>query len=114
VQAAGHLVALAAELAACVELGHHDLEGRYPGVRHCRYGNTASIVADADPAVGQQRYDDVIAEALEGLVDAVVDDLVDQMVEASGAGRADVHAGPAANGLQALENGDVFGVIAGF
>jgi hypothetical protein len=59
-----------------------------------------------------QGYDDVIAVALQRLVDAVVDHLVDKMVEAAKAGRADVHAGPAANRLKPFQNSDVFGVIA--
>jgi hypothetical protein len=59
-----------------------------------------------------QGYDDVIAVALQRLVDAVVDHLVDEMVEAAKAGRTDVHAGPAANRLEPFKNRDVFGVIA--
>jgi len=37
---------------------------------------------------------------------------VDEMVEATKAGRTDVHAGPAANRLEPFKNRDVFGVIA--
>jgi hypothetical protein len=33
------------------------------------------------------------------------------MMEAGGADAADVHAGALANGLEALENGDVFGGV---
>ena len=40
------------------------------------------------------------------LVDGVVDDLVDQVVQAALAGRADVHARPLAYRLEALEDGD--------
>jgi hypothetical protein len=49
---------------------------------------------------------------LQRLVDAVVDHLVDEVVEAAGAGGADVHAGPSAYRFEALENRDVFGVVA--
>ena len=48
----------------------------------------------------------------ERLVDSVVDNLVDQVVEAAGAGRADVHARALADGLEALEDGDVLRVVA--
>ena len=54
----------------------------------------------------------VVAVAGQGLVDGVVDDLVDEVVQAAHAGRADVHAGALADGLEALEDGDVLGVVA--
>ena len=57
---------------------------------------------------------DPVVAAREGLVDRVVDDLVDEMVEASRARRADVHARPQPDRLEALENGDVFCGIGGF
>ena len=45
------------------------------------------------------------------LVDGVVDDLVDEVVQAAHAGRPDVHARALADGLEALEDGDVLGVV---
>jgi hypothetical protein len=46
------------------------------------------------------------------LVDAVVDDLVDHVVQARAVvGVADIHAGPLAHGLQPLENLDGIGAI---
>src|SRR5262249_12162952 len=45
------------------------------------------------------------------LVDGVVDDLPEEVVEARLVDPADVHAGAAANGLEALEYCDRFGVI---
>ena len=52
------------------------------------------------------------AVAGQRLVDRVVDDLVDEVVQPADAGRADVHAGPLADRLEALEDGDVLGVVA--
>ncbi len=57
-------------------------------------------------AVGQQRDLDAVAVAGQRLVDRVVDDLPDQVVQAALAGRADVHAGPLADRLEALEDLD--------
>ena len=48
----------------------------------------------------------VVAEAGEGLVDRVVDDLVDEVVQPRLAGRADVHRRADADGLEALEDPD--------
>ena len=56
---------------------------------------------------------DALVPAGEGLVDGVVDDLVDEVMEAARARRADVHARPQPDGLEALENGDVFGGVTG-
>ena len=48
----------------------------------------------------------------QGLVDGVVDDLVDEVMQAHLAGRADVHGGTQAHGLKAFENLDVFASVA--
>ena len=55
---------------------------------------------------------DVVGLAGERLVDRVVHDLVDEVVEPALARRADVHAGPLADGLEALEDRDVLGAVA--
>ena len=111
-QAAGDLVAAAvAELAAGVEDGEHDLERRLALLLHRVDGDAAAVVDDGDRVVGVDRHVDARAVAGERLVDGVVDDLVDEVVQAAHAGRADVHAGPLADGLEALEDGDVLGVV---
>ncbi len=61
--------------------------------------------------VGVDGHVDAVAVAGQRLVDGVVDDLVDQVVQARGTGRADVHAGALAHRLQALEDGDVLGAV---
>ena len=113
VQAAGDLVAAAvAELAAGVQDGEDDL-GRGPLLLlEDADWDAAAVVDDGYRVVGVDRDRDLVAVAGERLVDGVVDDLVDEVVEAPHAGRADVHAGPLANGLEALEDGDVGGAVA--
>ena len=66
--------------------------------------DAAAVVDDPDPAVGQQGHLDPVAVAGQRLVDGVVDDLVDQVVQAALAGRADVHAGALADRLETLED----------
>ena len=59
---------------------------------------------------------DVDARGIAGqrLVDRVVDDLIDQMMQAHFAGRADVHGGAQADGREAFEDRDIFcGVASG-
>ncbi len=113
VQAAGDLVAAAvAELAAGVQDGEDDLGGRLLLLLHRVDGDPAAVVDDGDRVVRVDHDLDLVGLAGERLVDGVVDDLVDQVVQAAGAGRADVHARALAHGLEALEDGDVLGVVA--
>ena len=114
VQAAGDLVAAAvAELAAGVQHRQHDLDGRAALLLHDRDRDAAAVVDDRDRVVGVDRDRHLGAEAGQRLVDGVVHDLVDEVVQAHDAGRADVHAGALADGLEALQDGDVLGVVAG-
>ena len=50
----------------------------------------------------------------ECLVDRVVDHLVDEVMEAARARRADVHARAQPDRLETLENGDVLGGVSSF
>ena len=57
-------------------------------------------------------YDgDVIAMPGERLVDRVVNNLVDEVVQPSRPGGADVHPRPSADSFEPLQDGDVLGVI---
>ena len=114
VEAAGDLVAAAvAELAAGVQDGEHDLERRLVLLLHHGDGDPAAVVRHRDRVVGVDRHLDAVAVTGQRLVDRVVDDLVDQMVQAPHTGRPDVHAGTLAHRLESLEDGDVLGVVAG-
>ena len=106
------LVTVATELAAGVQRREHDLGRGLVGVLGVEVDrDAATVVLDAAGAVGAQRYRDVRAVAGHGLVDRVVDDLVDEVMEARGTGRADVHTGALTNRLEAPEHRDVFGVV---
>ena len=111
VQAAGHLVAAAAELAAGVQHGEHDLGGRLVVLLHDADGDAAAVVDHGDRVVGVDGDVDAGRVPGERFVDGVVDDLVDEVVEAARAGGADVHAGPFADRLEALQDLDVLGVV---
>ena len=112
VQAAGDLVAAAAELAAGVQHGEH--HGRPPGCPRSgatSVGMPRPLSHDPDAAVGEQGDLDAVAVAGQRLVDGVVDDLPDQVVQAALAGGADVHARALADRLEALEDLDRAGVV---
>ena len=114
VQAARDLVAVTAELAPCVQLRQDDRERRETLLRNDLHGDAGAGIADGHGVVRMEDDVDVIVAPGERLVDGVVDHLVDEVMEAAGAGRADVHARPQPDGLEALQNGDVFCGISGF
>jgi hypothetical protein len=107
VETAGHLVALAAELAAGMENGEDDLHRGLAVLRYVVDRDPAAVVHDGDRVVGMDR--DVDARAVPGkrFVDRVVDHLIDEVVQPLGTGRADVHAGALPDGLEAFEYLDV-------
>ena len=114
VQAARDLVAAAvAELAAGVQRGQHDLGGGLACFFMPLDGDAAAVVDDGAAVVRMQGDGDPLGMAGDRLVHGVVHDLVDEVVQPAGAGRADVHAGALADGLEALEDGDVLGAVGG-
>src|SRR5262249_31203767 len=107
VEAARDLVGAVLELAAGVELGHHDVDGVHPAHGRMRPDrDAAAVVLHADAAVDVDGDDDLRRRLGQRLVDAVVHDLVDQVVKSVDAGVTDVHARTLPDGLQALEDGD--------
>ena len=114
VQAAGDLVAAAAELAAGVQHRVHDLQRGTARLRLDIHGDAAAVVGDGDRPVGVDRHADMRAEAGQRLVDGVVHDLVNEVMQAGRGGGADIHARALPDGLQAFEHLDLRGVIACF
>ncbi len=113
VQTAGDRVAAAAELAARVQHGQHDLDGRLALGRDDAHRDAAAVVDDAHAAVGEDRDVDGVRVTGQRLVDGVVDDLLHEVVQTTLTGRADVHAGSLADRVQTLEDGDGAGVVRG-
>ena len=112
VQAARDLVAAAAELAAGMQLGQHDLDrGQADASGITATGMPLPLSSTVTRPSGNRSDDDVVAAPLEGLVDAVVDHLVDEVVEAAGPVEPMYMPGRG-EPPRALENGDVFGVVA--
>ncbi len=111
-EAARDLVAVVVELAAGMEHGHHDFSRR-PAARVLIDGDAAPVVDDGHGVVDVQRDVDLVAEAGERLVYRVVDDFVDQVVQALGSGRADVHRRTLADSLQPFEDLDFVRAVVG-
>ena len=110
VQSARHLVAAVAELGAGMEDGMDDFE-RVLARGVLAHRHSASVVLDDDDAVLLDRDRDRVGLAGHRLVDRVVDDLPDEVMQASFVRRADVHARPLPDGLETLEDLDAGGVV---
>ena len=111
VQPGRHFVAATAELAAGVQPRQHQLEGGQALFLVHVDRDAAAVVLDLDAAVGKKGDDDLGGVPGQGLVDRVVDHLVDQVVKARGGRRADVHARTPPHMLPALEDLDLLGGI---
>src|SRR5579885_1200643 len=113
VQAATDLVAAATELAACVQDGHNHFErGEAGPLVVFRYRDAAPVVLDNHRAVGMNGDGDCIRLTRHHLVDAVVNDFIDQLVQPTLVRCADIHAGTDAHGLQPFENLDILLAVA--
>ena len=113
VEAAGGAVRLALELTARVEGGHDDFERGLARVFRVRVDRDAAAVVEDGQAVARLQRDlDAAGVAGDRLVHRIVDDLGGEVVERARVGAADVHAGAAADGLQAFEDLDRGGVVA--
>jgi len=114
VEAAGDLVGAGIELAAGVQAGHNHLHrGQvFAGVQV--HWNAPAVVLHRDAVVRMNGNLDFVAMPAHGLVDGVVHHLVDQVVEAFGAGIADIHGRPFPHGLQAFEDLNFISVVLPF
>ena len=113
VKAARGRVGAAAELTAGVELGVDNLDARQALTGDDVDGDASAVVGDGGGVVGVQAHVDRVAVAFQGLVYRVVDDLPEAVHEAPVVGRADVHAGALAHGLEPLEDREVPCVVVG-
>ena len=75
--------------------------------------DAAAVVVDLHRAVVVQGHLDPGRVAGDALVGGVVDDLVDEVIDATAVGGADVHAGPLADSVETLEVREVVGPVHG-
>ena len=108
-EAAGSLVVVVVELTARVEHREDHFQRALLARPVLVDGYAAPIVLDRDRrTVLVKGHPDVRGVSVHGLVDRVVEDLPDEVMETGAADAADVHARAAPNGLEPLEDGDVF------
>ena len=103
VQAARISIVLMVKLAARVQLGIDDLHARNTKRWVHIDRNAAAVVPHAAGTVLVQGHGDLIGVVVGRLIDAVIHDLPEEVMEAAGAGGADVHAGAHAHGIKPIQ-----------
>ncbi|GAA3788626.1 hypothetical protein GCM10022226_04110 [Sphaerisporangium flaviroseum] len=89
-----------------MEDGEDDLDGRALLTGDDADGDATTVVHYPDTIVRQQRDLDVVGVTGECLVHGVVHDLLDEVMEATLSGGADIHTRALTNRLKSFENGD--------
>ena len=103
-QTAGDFVSIRIKLAAGVEFGQHNLSGRnaFFGMHINR--NATAVIDDGDGVIDVDGDTDFGAIARQRFVDGIVDDFVDEVVQAHFARGADVHGRAQTHCFQAFEH----------
>ena len=107
VQSTGNGIPAAAEFSTGVQHRQDDLNGRTALCLVNVDGDSATVVFDANGAVGQNANINCVAVPRQGFVDGVVNDLIDQVVQSARSGGSDIHTGSLSNGFQPLEDLDI-------
>ena len=113
VQAAGYFISPAAELAAGVQDRQADFHRGAVHLRMHAHREAAAVVHNGHGTVRVQRDVDLVAVPGQRLVHGVVHNLINQMVQAPGVRRADVHTGTLTDGFQAFEHLDLLFAVVG-
>ncbi len=114
-QTPGDFIRILVKLAAGVQDRHDDLRGGAALGLHDAGWDSTPVIRHGHRLVGVDDDLDPGAESGEGLVDGVVDDLEHHVVQTGAViGVADVHPGPLAHRVKALENPYIFSAVGFF
>jgi hypothetical protein len=85
-----------------MQVGHYSFHCRF-----ARFGvdadrNAATVINDCHAAILMNDHLNGITPALHGLINTIVQNLAKEVMKATAVGTADIHAGPAANSIQAF------------
>ena len=111
VQAAGHLVAVAVELAAGMQSREHHLECTDLDVLVHFDGDAPPVVFDRAGAIDLNADQNLRALAGERLIDRVVEHLIDEVVQTADPAVADIHIRAFADGLDTAQDFDAAGIV---
>ncbi|MBA7663501.1 hypothetical protein ES703_71546 [subsurface metagenome] len=113
VQATGHLVSLPTEFRPGVQRGHHRLQRRQVGGGVNLYRNTAPVIFNPDGTILLKGDYNLVTAPGHGFVNAVIGNLIDQVVQSALVSTANVHARSQAHRLPSPQHMDILGGILG-
>ncbi len=104
-----HVIAPFAELGARVQRRQDQLQCRLLVLGMQIDGNAPAIIDHGDRVAGLvQRDGDAVGEAIEILIDRIIDDFPDEVMQALLVRVADIHRRPLADRFEPFENGNIF------
>ena len=103
-ESAGDFISLSAEFSSCMKHSIYHCGGGNPHFRVNANRNSSAVIPHMDNIAGKQVHIDMGAVSRQRFVDSVVYNFVYQVVEASGTGRADIHARPLSYRFQSLQH----------
>ena len=101
------------ELAAGVQLGHHEFDPGQSGLLLHVNGDPPAVVGDLHTPIGQHRHGHRVAMPGQRLIDSVVDDLPHAVHQPARVRRPDVHARTLTDSIQALKDRQCIGGVRG-
>ncbi len=113
-QATGIAIAVVIEFAARMQLGKDHLHAAYAQLFVDAHRDAAAVILHGDGVVFVQGHAHLVCITVGCLIHSVVHDLPKDVVQASNAGRADIHARSHTHSLQAFHDLDVaYAVVLG-
>jgi hypothetical protein len=97
-ETSGDFVTAIIKFSSGVELGHHDFHSRTILFLVEIDGNTPAVISDCDAVIHMNDHINLGAVSLQGFVNAVIHQLMNQMVKALGSGISNIHRRPFADG----------------
>ncbi len=111
-KSAGNFVSALVEFSSCMKDSHYDFKSRPSDLALDSYRNASSVILDAYGVVFENGDFDGVAVSSHGLVDTIVDDLIDKMMQAPLPYVSNVHGRSLADRLKPLQDLDtIFGVL---
>jgi hypothetical protein len=80
-----------------MEFSQDDLGRRLALFRHNFRGNTSAVIDDSNRVIYMYNNVDFCAEPSQGLVNGIVDDLINEMMKTVNSSRPDIHRGSLPN-----------------
>ena len=110
VQSAARLIGIVVKFSSCMKCGKDHPLGADAFFMHSDR-DAAPVVFHRTGSVRLQHHRDRIAISRQMLIDRVVNDLVDQVIEAARRHTADIHARPCAHSFKAFQHPDAIGPV---